>query len=172
LGELPSANGKGWTQKNILCPFHDEKNPSFGINLDTGAYSCFSCSASGDVFTFIMEKNCVDFQGAVSFLADFCGLCESTMWRYLGDDNFEACLNERQDQATAGLAMALCGLTDKAMETLRDLLNSDDTPPTVRARVAQGILKERREVIELDELARRVDDVEAAWLATQGKGEL
>ena len=93
--------------------------------------------------------------------ANRCGLSESTMWRYLGEPNFEACLAERQDKATAGLAAALCGLTDEAIATLRALLaDTDGTPPTVRARVALGVLKERRDVIELKDVVERVQEVE------------
>ncbi|MBW3607519.1 MAG: XdhC family protein [Actinobacteria bacterium] len=53
-----------------LCPFHDERSPSFGINPAEKVYHCFGCQASGDAFTFVMETEGVDFKGALEHLAD------------------------------------------------------------------------------------------------------
>jgi len=53
-----------------LCPFHEERTPSFGINPDEKVYYCFGCQASGDAFTFVMETEGVDFKGALELLAD------------------------------------------------------------------------------------------------------
>ena len=53
-----------------LCPFHDERSPSFGINPVEKVYHCFGCQASGDAFTFVMETEGVDFKGALEHLAD------------------------------------------------------------------------------------------------------
>ena len=53
-----------------LCPFHDERTPSFGINPAEKLYHCFGCQASGDLFTFVRETEGVDFKGALELLAD------------------------------------------------------------------------------------------------------
>jgi DNA primase len=53
-----------------LCPFHDERTPSFGINPAEKVYHCFGCQASGDAFTFVMETEGVDFKAALELLAD------------------------------------------------------------------------------------------------------
>jgi len=53
-----------------LCPFHDERTPSFGINPSEKVYHCFGCQASGDAFTFVMETEGLDFKGALEHLAD------------------------------------------------------------------------------------------------------
>jgi DNA primase len=53
-----------------LCPFHDERSPSFGINPAEKVYHCFGCGAGGDAFTFVMETEGVDFKGAIELLAD------------------------------------------------------------------------------------------------------
>ncbi len=53
-----------------LCPFHDERTPSFGINPTEKLYHCFGCQASGDLFTFVRETEGVDFVGALELLAD------------------------------------------------------------------------------------------------------
>jgi len=57
-----------------LCPFHDERTPSFGINPSEKLYHCFGCQASGDLFTFVQETEGVDFKGALELLADRAGI--------------------------------------------------------------------------------------------------
>ncbi len=53
-----------------LCPFHNEKSPSFSVSDDKQLFHCFGCGASGNVFTFIMMIENYDFVDAVKFLAD------------------------------------------------------------------------------------------------------
>ena len=57
-----------------LCPFHDERTPSFGIDPVQKVYHCFGCQASGDVFTFVQETEGVDFKEALELLAERSGV--------------------------------------------------------------------------------------------------
>ena len=57
-----------------LCPFHDERTPSFGIDPAQKVYYCFGCQAAGDVFTFVQETEGVDFKGALEMLAERYGV--------------------------------------------------------------------------------------------------
>jgi DNA primase len=57
-----------------LCPFHEERSPSFGIDPTQKVYYCFGCQASGDVFTFVQETEGVDFKGALELLGDRFGV--------------------------------------------------------------------------------------------------
>ena len=57
-----------------LCPFHEERTPSFGIDPQQKVYHCFGCQASGDVFTFVQETEGVDFKGALELLAERAGV--------------------------------------------------------------------------------------------------
>ena len=57
-----------------LCPFHDEKTPSFHVTPRLGIYKCFGCGASGDVFSFIMEMEGTSFPEALQSLADKYGI--------------------------------------------------------------------------------------------------
>src|SRR6516165_1366660 len=57
-----------------LCPFHEERTPSFGIDPIQKLYHCFGCQASGDVFTFVQETEGLDFRGALELLAERCGV--------------------------------------------------------------------------------------------------
>lgn len=53
-----------------LCPFHDEKTPSFSVRPSLGVWHCFGCGAGGDVFKYVEQKENIDFREAVEFLAD------------------------------------------------------------------------------------------------------
>src|SRR5690242_2834158 len=57
-----------------LCPFHEERTPSFGIDPIQKVYYCFGCQASGDLFTFVQETEGLDFTGALELLADRFGI--------------------------------------------------------------------------------------------------
>jgi len=57
-----------------LCPFHDEKTPSFHVTPRLGIYKCFGCGESGDVFSFIMEMEGVSFPDAMRSLAERYGI--------------------------------------------------------------------------------------------------
>jgi DNA primase len=57
-----------------LCPFHDERTPSFGVDPAKNVYYCFGCQAGGDVFRFLQEKEGLDFPQAVEELADRFGV--------------------------------------------------------------------------------------------------
>ncbi len=60
-------SGRRWTG---LCPFHQEKTPSFSVNAQEGFYYCFGCQASGDAITFVRATEHLDFVDAVRFLAE------------------------------------------------------------------------------------------------------
>ena len=57
-----------------LCPFHNEKTPSFSVNAEEGFFYCFGCQKSGDAITFIREIEHLDFVGAVEWLANRLGI--------------------------------------------------------------------------------------------------
>lgn len=57
-----------------LCPFHGEKTPSFNIYTENGSFYCFGCGVGGDVITFIMKIENLDYVDAVKFLAQRAGM--------------------------------------------------------------------------------------------------
>ena len=57
-----------------LCPFHNEKSPSFSVSPSKQMYYCFGCGAGGNVFNFIMEYENFTFIEAVKYLADRAGV--------------------------------------------------------------------------------------------------
>jgi DNA primase len=59
--------GTRWTG---LCPFHDERTPSFSVDAERGLYHCFGCGLGGDAIRFVMETEQLDFPTAVEQLAE------------------------------------------------------------------------------------------------------
>lgn len=57
-----------------LCPFHNEKTPSFSVSEDKQFFHCFGCGAGGDVISFVMKIENIDFPDAVAKLAEWAGL--------------------------------------------------------------------------------------------------
>ena len=57
-----------------LCPFHNEKTPSFHVHDEKQFYHCFGCEKHGDIFSFVMEIENLDFFSALKYLANLVGL--------------------------------------------------------------------------------------------------
>lgn len=57
-----------------LCPFHSEKSPSCTVYLDNGSFFCFGCGTGGDVITFVMKIENLNYVEAIKFLADRAGM--------------------------------------------------------------------------------------------------
>jgi len=68
VGEFVQLKKAGREYK-ANCPFHDERTPSFYVVPDKGFYKCFGCGKSGDVFSFVMERQGLDFVEAVKHVA-------------------------------------------------------------------------------------------------------
>ncbi|BDU49735.1 DNA primase [Haliovirga abyssi] len=68
IGEYVELKKSGSGYKG-LCPFHDEKTPSFSVSPEKGIYNCFGCGAKGNALQFYMEKNGLDFITAIEELA-------------------------------------------------------------------------------------------------------
>ena len=74
VGARTELRRAGPSRYEGLCPFHEERTPSFGIDPHQKVYYCFGCQASGDLFTFVQETEGVDFRGALELLADRAGV--------------------------------------------------------------------------------------------------
>ncbi|MDR3691248.1 MAG: DNA primase [Fimbriimonas sp.] len=66
-----ARQGKNWKG---LCPFHQDRNPSFTVTPQTGRYKCWSCGEAGDIFDWVMKRQNVDFMEAMRILAKEAGV--------------------------------------------------------------------------------------------------
>jgi DNA primase len=74
IGARTELRRAGADRYTGLCPFHDERTPSFGVTPSKKFYYCFGCQAAGDPFTFVREMEGLDFVGSLEFLADRYGV--------------------------------------------------------------------------------------------------
>jgi len=70
VGARTELKRAGVNRLQGLCPFHDERTPSFGIDPVQKVYYCFGCQAGGDVFQFVMDTEGLDFGTALELLAE------------------------------------------------------------------------------------------------------
>ncbi len=73
VGEYVQLKNAGGGQKKGLCPFHDEKSPSFNVTPSKGYFHCFGCGVGGDVIAFVMKVDHTTFSETVERLADRIG---------------------------------------------------------------------------------------------------
>src|ERR1700759_3018531 len=73
VGDYVQLRRAGAAPLRGLCPFHDEKSPSFHVRPNHGHFHCFGCGEGGDVYAFIQKIEHVSFVEAVELLADRTG---------------------------------------------------------------------------------------------------
>src|SRR5215207_7717899 len=73
IGRVVKLRRSG-TNYTGLCPFHQEKSPSFNVNPARNTYHCFGCGVGGNAFRFVMEHDGLTFVEAVKRLADAAGI--------------------------------------------------------------------------------------------------
>ncbi len=118
IGDVVSLKKTGGTWKG-LCPFHQEKTPSFNVNKDKGFFKCFGCGAGGDVVKFVELQQKLSFPEAVRYLAQRAGI------------QVPESIGGPEDRAEAALRESLIKLHERAAEFYREQLAS---PAGVRAR--------------------------------------
>ena len=74
VGDYLQLRNAGGGSLKGLCPFHDEKTPSFNVTPSRGLYYCFSCAEGGDVISFVQKVNGLSFAEAVERLAARAGI--------------------------------------------------------------------------------------------------
>ncbi len=83
-----------------LCPFHGEKTPSFSVSRDKQMFYCFGCHTGGNIFTYVMKKNGLEFREALELLAAKAGVE----------------LTRPQDRSRADLNKAIAGINNVAAQ--------------------------------------------------------
>jgi DNA primase len=74
VGDYVTLKSAGVGSMKGLCPFHDERSPSFHVRPQVGFYHCFGCGESGDVYSFLQKMDHVSFSEAVERLAARVGI--------------------------------------------------------------------------------------------------
>ncbi|MCL2735305.1 MAG: DNA primase [Propionibacteriaceae bacterium] len=118
-----------------LCPFHDEKTPSFQVTPARGLYYCFGCGKGGDTVNFVQEINNLSFREAVEFLADKYGV----HLRYTDDAKPEGVSRMRLLEANAAAAEFFCAALHSAQgQPGRDFLTQRGFSKDVAERFGVG----------------------------------
>ena len=86
VGEYVRLRRSGTQRYMGLCPFHNEKSPSFTVHVVHQIYKCFSCGVAGDVVQFVMEKEGLTFFEALKSLAERHGIPIPKRSMYADDD--------------------------------------------------------------------------------------
>ena len=73
VGDFVQLKNAGGGQKKGLCPFHDEKSPSFHVTPSKGFFHCFGCGVGGDAINFLMKLEHLTFTETVERLAERIG---------------------------------------------------------------------------------------------------
>jgi len=73
VGDYVQLKNAGGGQKKGLCPFHDEKSPSFHVTPSKGYFHCFGCQTGGDVIAFVMKMDHITFTETIERLAERIG---------------------------------------------------------------------------------------------------
>jgi len=107
-----------------LCPFHTEKTPSFTVTPDKGLFYCYGCHKGGDLFSFVMEMEKLNFPEAIQYLAQKAGIkLEEKEYDASSKENkFKKQLYDLFDKITTSLNYILLNKTEakKALEYLEN----------------------------------------------------
>ncbi|MCU1235558.1 MAG: primase [Candidatus Solibacter sp.] len=87
IGDCVRLRRSGTQRYMGLCPFHDEKTPSFTVHVVHQFYKCFSCGAGGDVVKFVMEKEGISFYEALKSLSERYGIPMPKRSNYADEDS-------------------------------------------------------------------------------------
>jgi len=133
VGETVVLKRAGSAYKG-LCPFHAEKTPSFIVSPDRESWRCFGCGEGGDIFTFLMRRDGVDFREALSRLAEKAGVELSA--QTAKDDRHRRRLREALEAAIAWYREVL--LQARQAEAARRYLEERGLTPETLERFAVG----------------------------------
>jgi DNA primase len=87
IGEYVKLRRSGANRYMGLCPFHNEKSPSFTVHVVHQFYKCFSCGVSGDVVKFVMEKEGLSFHEALKSMSERYGVPMPKRSQYADEDS-------------------------------------------------------------------------------------
>lgn len=168
--EYVTLKGAGGGSLKGLCPFHDERSPSFHVTPSRGMWYCFGCGEGGDVLNFVQKIDHLSFAEAVEKLAAKAGV----ELRYVEGG---AAVNRQAGQRTrlveahkAAAAFYQSQLSSPEAQTAREFLTGRGFDPTVCAHFGVGYAPKGWSALT-DELRKRgftEDELKTAGLVSQG----
>src|SRR3954470_7628618 len=115
VGDYVALKTAGVGSLKGLCPFHDERSPSFHVRPQVGLYHCFGCGEGGDVYTFLQKMDHVTFAEAVERMA--------------GRVGYQLHYEGGQEAADQGNRVRLLGANAAAEEFFVEQLGSAEAEP-------------------------------------------
>ncbi len=161
-----------------LCPWHDDARPSLQVNPERQTWKCWPCDVGGDVFSFVMRRENIDFSGALKMLAERAGIeitpssarkaepgspdDKATLYKAIAwaEQQFHKCLLENHDAAAARQYLQSRSITDESIrrysigyapnewQWLLDRAKSTPYSPAVLEAVGLAIRNERQRVYD------------------------
>jgi len=136
IGEYVRLRKSGVSRYTGLCPFHNEKTPSFSVHAGHQFYKCFGCGASGDVLKFVMEYEHVSFPEALKLLAERNGIPIPKRTEYAdAETRLRAAVYQMQELAQEAFREQLAG---PAGAEARRYLEKRGVSPEVSAQFGLG----------------------------------
>ena len=156
VGDYVQLKNAGGGQKKGLCPFHDEKSPSFHVTPSKGYFHCFGCQVGGDVIAFVMKIEHLSFTETVERLAERIGYT-------LHYDE-----SRTGTSAPSGQRSRLIAANAAAAKFYQDQLNQSS-----QAQAGRGLLRKRgfdKEACASFEVGYAPDDWDAMTKELRGQG--
>lgn len=169
VGDYVTLKSAGVGSLKGLCPFHDERSPSFHVRPQVGRYHCFGCGEDGDVFDFVIKQDHTTFQEAVERMAAKIGFT----LHYEEGDGPRTDYNARARLIAANEAAEqfyVSQLTTAAAEPARQFLGERGFDPAAAQHFGVGFAPKSYDALR-DHLRGRgftIDEIVSAGLVSQG----
>ena len=106
-----------------LCPFHNEKTPSFSVSASKGIYKCFGCGKTGNAINFVMESESATYPEALRIIAKRYGIDRNRAVNYNADAQGTSVLYETVSKAVCNVRASKCMADDWSADIDNDYRN-------------------------------------------------
>ena len=168
IGEFVALKKSGREYK-ANCPFHEERTPSFYVVPDKGFFKCFGCGKSGDVFSFVMEKQGMDFVEAVKHVAARSGVEVREVKRGREEEDPHRALYEINAFARDWFRKQL--LDEKVGERARAYLHNRGVGPEIAERFGLGYAPDEWRALKQAAATHGLDEALMLEVGLLGKSE-
>ncbi len=139
---VPALKRAGANSWKACCPFHQEKTPSFTVNPARQSYKCFGCGKGGNVFTFVMEMEKLDFPNSAELLARKYGVVIPEQQYPVRSSRTGGSSGKSRDESDYNLRERLYSLHELLAAWYADNLSGNKIPEVCRYFATRGISTE------------------------------